>query len=294
MFSLVITTFNEPKTLERLLLSIKKAKFKEEYKVFVVAPDENSKKVVAKFPEVRFLRDKGKGKPSALNFALKYLKGDIAVFTDGDIYFKGGSVEKLILHLRKNPELGAVSGRPVPINKRDNFFGFLAHFLTFSAHQWRKKASALGEYFDCSGYLFACYKDIIPFLPEDCLAEDSYISSWIFKKGYKIGYVEQGVVFVKFPTNLSDWLCQKTRTITGQRQIRRVKEFKDLKTRSLFEEIKQGVWLLFIFPRNIKEFFWLILLCFLRLYVWIKSFFVLKFRKEKDIWKRVETTKNNL
>ena len=288
MFSILITTSNEPQTLKKLLNQIFSEKFKEDFEVLVVAPDNKSKDIALSFPKVYFWQDKGKGKPAALNLVVPYIKGDILVLTDGDVLPAKGAIQQLVSALRDNTALGAISGQPVPMNSKDNLFGFFSHFLTFAAHKWRERNMSTGEYLDCSGYLYACRSSLFPLLPSDILADDSFVSQEIWKKGYKIGYLAEAKVFVKFPVNLSDWLKQKRRS-TGGSQMKNQKS--KIKKRNFKQEVFWGIKLFFSYPKNLKEFFWLILLYFLRFYLWLDIFWRIKIKNQANLWQRVESTK---
>lgn len=298
MFTILITTFKEPRTLKKLLDHIFSQEFKQDFKVLVVAPDEESEKISSYFPKVSFIKDKGEGKPAALNLAVPKVKGDILVLTDGDVLPDKGAIQKIVDALNKNPHLGCLTARPVPLNSRDNLFGFFAHFLTFAAHKLREKNMSQGQYLDCSGYLYACRSSLFPRLPLDVLADDSFVSQKIWEKGYSIGYLSQAKVFVKFPLNFSDWLKQKRRATGGY--VQKIKKEKDqagsiskkkIKKRSFQQEVFFGLKLFFTFPKNAKEFLWLKLLYILRFYLWLDIFWHLKVKKEKNLWQRIESTK---
>ena len=67
-----------------------------------------------KYPQVKHILDEGKGKSAALNKILPKLKGDILIFTDGDVYVSKNSVNE-ILKLFKDKKVGCVTGFPVSL-----------------------------------------------------------------------------------------------------------------------------------------------------------------------------------
>jgi len=60
-----------------------------------------------------------------------------------------------------------------------------------------------------------------------------------------------------------------------------------------FSKEAAGIFRVFTYSKNPKEFFWTILLILARIYLWFKIFTDLKLKKEsfKKTWTRVETTK---
>jgi len=188
----------------------------------------------------------------------------------------------------KDNKIGAVSGHPVSLNKRENIFGYWSHFLTEAAHQMRLK----NRIWPCSGYLYAVRKKLVEKIPEDIFSEDAYLTELIRSKGYKIFYEPKAIVYVKYPDNFCDWLKQKIRSTGGY--IQKIKNEKiKIKSRGFFQEIKGGIKLFFKYPKNLKEFFWTILLYLARVYLWLLIFLKIKIFHQKfsKIWQRVESTK---
>jgi len=289
MISVIITTYKEPKTLPKAINSILNQAPKsmgEEMEIIVVGPDEETKSVVQKFSSqysfVKYIQDRGEGKPAALNLAFKEAKGDIIVSTDGDVIVGSNAIKNLV-HPFKNKDVGATSGHPISANKRNAILGYWSHFLTNAAHQMRIKKNI----WPCSGYLYA-FRNIIDKIPINALSEDGLITQMIRDKGYSIKYCPKAEVYVKYPNNFKDWFKQKIRSAGGYVQITETK-----KMRNIGQEIKDGTKLFFEYPKNVKEFFWTILLYKARIYLWLIIFWKIKIRKEKfnAIWKRIESTK---
>ena len=136
--------------------------------------------------------------------------------TDGDVFVSDNAVNE-ILKLFKDSKIGVVTARPVSLNKKDNKYGYWSHFLLdVGAHYIsRKKRAAKGEFLECSGYLFAMRNGVIKEIPTD-VAEDTIIPYLFWKGGYKVGYAEKALVYVKNPDNIKDWIKQKKRTAKGK------------------------------------------------------------------------------
>ena len=291
MISIIITAFKEAKTIGKAIEAIETQNLPT-HETLVVAPDDETllaaKKYQKKFKYLKIINDPGDGKPAALNFTLPKTKGKILVLTDGDIYLASNSISELLKPFQ-DPEIGAVTGHPVPTDSRKNKFGFWAHLLTEIAHERRLKATKLKKRFFCSGYLFAIRKSLFPNLPTELLSEDGYISHKVYQKNYKIAYAENARVHVKFPTNFKDWIIQKKRSTGGYNQIRKL---TGAEIRS-FKKESSGIFGLFKHAQNPQELFWLFQLFFARIYLWwaIYRDVSIKKKSREELWGRVESTK---
>lgn len=297
MISIIITTYQEPQTIGRAIQAFLDEEIDQDYEILVVCPDQETQEKILeyqeKYSQVKCLKEKeSKGKPAALNLAFRQTKGDILILSDGDVYIKKGAVRELLKYL-KDPEIGAVSGRPVSVNSRNNCLGYWSHLLTEAAHQRRLELIRQRKFIDYSGYLSAIKK--IPILnfqfPIFTLSDDAYLSQIIWQKGYKIAYAPEAMVYVKFPDNFKDWILQKKRSTGGISQS--LIAGHQLSMRGFWEEIFWGTKFALKYPKNLKEFYWTILLFFARLYLWILIFWDLRVRKKKfkEIWKPVKSTK---
>ena len=63
---------------------------------------EEAKNASKRNKKIILIRDNGEGKPSALNLAFKKAKGDILIFTDGDVFVDKDAIP-LLLKKFKNP-----------------------------------------------------------------------------------------------------------------------------------------------------------------------------------------------
>ena len=203
--SVIITAFKEPRTIGKAVGCLLKQIGKED-EIIVTAPDEETLTEARKIKDkrVKIVKDKGKGKPAALNFAVSKARGNILIFTDGDVFVGENAIKEIISKF--NDKIGAVSGRPVSINDRRSKYGYWAYLLTEIANERRRRALKLGRRFFCSGYLFGIRKELFPKLDEGLLSEDGFISHCVYKKGYKINYADNSLVYVKYPDNFKDWI----------------------------------------------------------------------------------------
>jgi len=314
MVSVIITAFKEsrsvPKAVERLV-SPRYNNYKKPFELLIVCPDRETwkaaKKVAEKnsFETIRHIKDPGKGKPRALNKAFKEARGNILILTDGDVFFGKNVISKLSRHFR-DKKIGGVTGRPISRGNKDSFMQFANHFYADVAHHKRlvtmikgvrghslKIVSKEPGFFVLSGYISAI-RNVIEKIPEDCLADDAYISYILHNKGYKLAYEPEAHVFVKYAQHIKDWYKQKLRSVGGYVQLWKYGVItKETKVRNFRRELEYALWFPIHYVKNVKEAWWAFLLYPTRLWLWIQIFWQQKVRKKSfdKTWVRIESTK---
>lgn len=294
MISIIITAYKEPDTIGKAIEAFAAQKVSEEIEILIACPDQETKSVVnayeKKYSFVKHVQDPGKGKPIALNLCFKKIRGKIIIMSDGDVFVSPNSINELMKELKKG--FGAVSGRPISLNSRNNMMGYFSHLLTdIGAHDTRKKFVRQNKFIVCSGYLYAMNR-LIDKIPEDALSDDAVISHLIWNKGYKIGYAPEAKVYVRYPPNFKEWIKQKKRSAGGYNQLKQYNLDKN-NMRSFTKEIIEGWCKPFKYPKNFKEFIWTIWLYPCRLYLWLKIYQDINLKKKSfsEIWTRIESTK---
>ena len=286
MITIIITSYKEPKATLRAVKAFLDQKIKEELKVIVVDPFETTEEFLKKeIKDTRFefILDPGEGKPFAMNMIFETFfsenKNDIIVFSDGDVHVSENSLDEIIKAF-KDKKVGAITGKPVATNSKNTKFGYWAKLSYDGIDKVRKRLDAKKEFMQCSGYLFAIRNGLVketqPDVPEDC-----YIPYVVWKKGKTVKYVDKAEVFVQYPSNWKDWVKQRVRTIKAHENIPRI--IPDMpRTKSFWNEIKEGLIFSLLHPRSLKEFYWLIQLYFARVYIYYRSYKEAKLKKEFD------------
>lgn len=295
MINIIITSYGEPKSTIRAVKCFLEQDIKEKFKITVVDPFPETEiylKQHIKNKDVEFFLDPGEGKSYALNILSEKLysnnKEDIFVLTDGDVYVSKNTINE-ILNAFKDKEVGCVTGRPVLLNSRDNFFGYASHVAFEGIHKTRLRLSNKKKFFECSGYLFAIRNGVLQGFPLEA-SEDSIIPYLFWKQGYKIKYLSRAEVYVINPQNWKDFKIQKIRNIKGHENLSKIAPDMP-RTKTFFNEIKEGALFALLYPRNLKEVFYTIPLFATRLHIYLKAFYELKFKKQEyqDGWRKNET-----
>jgi heptosyltransferase-2 len=291
--TILITAFKE-KNLGKTIESVLNQKTEHEYDVLVSAPDEETLKIARLYEKknkVRIFRDPGKGKSYALNMIFNKIDTDILILTDGDVTISDNAVGEII-KMFDDPEIGCLTGRPIPVEKKDKKYGYWANFLFEAAHLMRKSEFLSNSFIECSGYLFAFRKKSISKIPVD-VAEDAVIPYFFWEKGYRIGYAENAQVFVKNADNLKDWMSQKTRTSRAHETLKSYVDIETTPRVKTFANESKGIMLILTYPKNLREFIWSLELIFARLYMWLNVFYKIKIKNQTriDNWKRIESAR---
>ena len=129
MIDIIITSYNEPNATLRAVNSFLHQKIKGDFRITVVDPfpkvGEFLKKKI-KSKNFTFFLDPGEGKSYALNLLFQEYaskdNNDIFILTDGDVYVSENSVKE-IEKAFDSPEIGCVTGKPVPLDSRKDKYG---------------------------------------------------------------------------------------------------------------------------------------------------------------------------
>ena len=177
-----------------------------------------------------------------------------------------------ILKSFKDPSIGCVTGRPMPLASRKNMFGYWSHLLLDAgAHKIRKELSSKEQFLECTNFLFAFKNGFVKEISTD-ISEDHLIPYLFWKNNYKIKYLENARVYITSPLTLDNWLKQKTENTKKQENLIKYLNKKGIKipvVKSFKNEILRGAIAALTYPKTLKEFYWTILLFFARLSMWI-------------------------
>lgn len=311
MISVIITSWNEPKTIGKCVSSIGDQKYSgipSDFEIIQISPDKETLNVGKDAAEKLNILDKyiqlqdpKKGKPHALKMAFKKAKGHILILTDGDTYFGKNAVKELLKPF-EDESVGGVSGRPVALNSKDSFMGYIGNLMADVADKRRKDVMnkvndhyiSGKTFYPMSGYIMASKKEYTNLHP-DALSDDAYISYQIRNVGKQVAYATKATSHVKYPTKLKDYYLQKSRSVGGFIQLKQLGVMrKDKQTRSLFIEIPYTLFVLFTYPTNLREFWWSILFHPVRVFTWLRIWFdrvILRKGMPKGGWERIESTK---
>ena len=158
--------------------------------------------------------DEPRGKPQALNRALKQATGEVVLVFDADYFPARGALRDLAICF-KDPEVGAAMGRVIPSNTRKNLLTRLLDLERSGGYQIDQQARhdllLIPQY---GGTVGGFRRDLVRSLDgfdPQVLAEDTDLTFRLLSAGWKVVYANRVECYEEVPEN---W---KTRA----RQIRR-------------------------------------------------------------------------
>lgn len=226
--SVILSAFNEEKTIEKKLHNLLSLDYPAEKLEILVGSDgcfDRTDEIVSKFPSshIRFFRFiKNNGKPRVLCALVKEATGSVLVFTDARQELDRQAVRALVVNFH-DPEIGCVSGelyfksrRRIKSESVAKGMGAYWRYEKFL----RKKESEIGSMLGATGALYAIRRNLFPdVMPADILVDDMYIPLSIIRKGYRAVF-ESGARAFDHPSEYGrEEFKRKIRTLAGNCQI---------------------------------------------------------------------------
>lgn len=154
------------------------------------------------------------GKREALRTAFERTDAEIAITVDSDSKLDRGALRAIVAPMLADPEVAAVAGRVLVLNREDNLLTRLVSarfYLTFDLA--RAAQSRFGAVLCTPGalsaYRMAAVREVLArwstqtFLGEPCtIAEDRALTTWLLRAGHRSVYQRTAVVETLMPTTL--------------------------------------------------------------------------------------------
>jgi len=241
IFSVIVPFLNEETYIEQCISSLINQDFdKKEYELIFVDNDsnDNSAKIVKRFPEVILLAEKRKYAYAARNKGIKTAKGEIAAFIDADCTASKNWLTEIYEGMKKNNAEIALGKCSFPENA-SSLLRFFEHYEAV------KTEYVLGacpkEYFFGYTRNMAVRTDIFKalgaFIESPILGDTEFIQRYVSQnKKPKIAYLNNMEITHREITDLKSWL----RKISAYGEHSRHKNMKDY--RPLNYSIKSGIF----------------------------------------------------
>jgi cellulose synthase/poly-beta-1,6-N-acetylglucosamine synthase-like glycosyltransferase len=230
--SIIICAYNEESGIGRLLKNLAKQRQPPEitdHEIIVVASGCTDRTVpivkecMAENSKITLIEEKKRrGKAAAMNKAFKVASGEVIVSIPADVQPAEDGLYHLLLPFQ-DPNVSAVSGNPTQHPKSIKN-GFLAKIANITYAFWVKEMSTLndaGLAAHSTGEFMAMRADITEHIPEECAAEDSYISVLARRKGH-IKFASKAIAYNVMPSNILDYINQRKRWLFGHFQTHRL------------------------------------------------------------------------
>ncbi|MGC8851980.1 MAG: glycosyltransferase [Hydrogenobacter sp.] len=222
--SVLVPMHNEEKVARHILDLLVEADYPKEKLEIIPINDHSTDRTkeilneyAQKYPFIRPLHryeDLPRGKQNGLNDALKMAKGEVIIVYDADYLPPKGQIRTLAVAF-KDPQVGAVMGRVVPINAGKNLLTRLLDIERAGGYQVDQQARFnLNLIPQFGGTVGGFRKDIVIKLggfDARILAEDTELTYKLYLNGYKVAYANIAECYEEAP---EDWIVRA-------RQLRR-------------------------------------------------------------------------
>ena len=157
-----------------------------------------------------------RGKASAVNFAIQHAHGDIILVSDANALFAKDSMEKVVQPFGRE-DVGGAGGRFITLG--GSTVGSGEELYWSIEDKIRRAESTIYSITNFSGEINSFRRSLGIVLDEKALAEDLDLTLQIIRKGYKVKYVPDAVVYEPSVENTHDLVKQKKRRAVGTLQV---------------------------------------------------------------------------
>lgn len=230
--SVIVPMHNEEKVARNVLEAIINSTYpKDKFELIVVNDhsEDNTKFIIEEYSQVysyiRILNREGdeeKGKSQSLNDAILTANGEIIVVYDADYIPTKGQIRDLVINF-KDPQVGAVMGRVIPINCGKNLLTRISDLERSSGYQIDQQArynlDLIPQFGGTVGAFRKCIIKTIGGFDHNVLAEDTEFTFRLFINGYKVIYANQAECYEEVPETWDARGKQLKRWSTGHNQV---------------------------------------------------------------------------
>ena len=230
-FSIIVPMKDEVKVARRILESLLKLNYPpEKFEILVVddcSMDGTSaicKEFADRFPKrIKYLyKSVSKGKPSALNHALKFVKGDVVAVFDADNVPEPNTLAKVVKYFR-DPNVAAVQGLVCSINAEENMLTKIVYYEGLLQYQvFLQGKDKLGLFVPFAGSCQFIQRKILEETGgwlDDSLSEDLELSAVLMEKGYTIKFASDVCSWQENPSSFGELMKQRLRWFRGCMEV---------------------------------------------------------------------------
>lgn len=234
-------------------------------------------------PRVRLcVQEQREGKASAINLFLKQADSEVVILIGADIIPETGAFEKLCAPFR-DPQIGMVGGRPVPVNDPSTFMGHTVHLLWRLHDRVARVTPKLGE--------VIAFRNVISGIPTNSAVDEISIQALISQLGYHLLYKPDSVVYNKGPVNLKDYLKQRRRIYAGHLKVLDQQQY-EASTMKVSPILRQLIACREFTMSSFQQTLWTLGAVMLEAYARLLGHYDYWRKRDHYIWQRVDSTKN--
>ena len=228
------------------------------------------------------VQEKREGKASAINLFLKQATSDVAILIGADVIPEVSAIENLCAPF-KDPAIGMVGGRPVPINDVATFMGHSVHLLWRLHDRVARVTPKLGE--------VIAFRNVISGIPTNSAVDEISIQALISQLGYKLIYEPSCVVYNKGPLNVRDFLKQRRRIYAGHLKVLAQQNY-EASTMKVSPILRQLIACRDFTMSTPQQALWTFGTMGLEAYARMQGRYDFMRKREHHIWQMVDSTKD--
>ena len=225
--SIIVPVKDEEKVVRRLLDAFLNLDYPPEKKEIVIVEDGSIDKTAkicaeaaAQYPDqIRLVHQSvSNGKPSALNVALKHLRGEIVAVFDADSVVEPDVLVKAAEYF-KDSSISAVQGRPYSINADENMLSkFISYEEAVRYETYIRGKDVLSLFVPLTGSCYFVRRSVLQKVggwDGESLSEDMELSARLVEGGYRIKYGSDVRCWQENPATISQLFRQRLRWFRG-------------------------------------------------------------------------------
>jgi poly-beta-1,6-N-acetyl-D-glucosamine synthase len=234
-------------------------------------------------PRLRLcVQEKRQGKASAINLFLKEANSPIVVLLGADVLPEPSALEHLCAPF-KDPKIGMVGGRPIPVNDPATFMGHAVHLLWRIHDQLARMHAKLGE--------VIAFRNVISGIPTNSAVDEISIQALISQLDYQLIYEPACIVYNKGPLTINDFLKQRRRIYAGHLQVRAQQNYA-ASTMKVIPIVCQLLACHDFTMSTPKQTLWTLGTVLLEGLARLQGYYDYRHKHEHHIWQMVDSTKN--
>ncbi|HEY6411803.1 MAG TPA: glycosyltransferase [Ktedonobacteraceae bacterium] len=228
------------------------------------------------------IQEQREGKASAINLFLKEANSQVAVLVGADIIPETAAIQNLCFPF-KDPKIGMVGGRPVPVNDPATFMGHAVHLLWRLHDRVARKSPKLGE--------VIAFRNVISGIPTNSAVDEISIQALITQLGYQLIYQPNCIVYNKGPLTIRDFLKQRRRIYAGHLKVLAQQNY-EASTMKIGPIARQLIACRDFTMSTPKQAMWTLFAVILEAYARLQGYSDYMRKREHHIWQMVDSTKD--
>ncbi len=221
-----VMAYNEEANIRQLLQSLLVQRTKkvaiDEIVVVASGCTDRTEDIVKEYvtidPRIRLLvQARKEGKASAVNLLLRNTDCEVVVLESADTVPLEDTIEALVSPM-EDPKVGMVGGRPVPVNTRNTFMGYAAHFVWELHHKISLRHPKMGE--------VIAFRNSFSQIPSDTAVDEASIEPLIIGQGLRLHYAPAALVFNKGPETAAEFVKRRRGNYAGHLYVKETLGYK--------------------------------------------------------------------